>query len=201
MKPATDLATIDQQRSLAYILDIFPGLYCQRITPVGSQLRTTVSQPVSIVNFAPKVSQKSTHHSDYRDKTNEKTRAQAPTAPRSNRSYNAVSRTTNNSRATLTAPTPSRPNDLESAKVIGEEWRPLDVLDGMDYNAERYNQRDRAMVDSEVEKGSRVHSQSSRYHTEEGGSRGEAQRGRRPPPSRPAPQNEGFVGAIKKLRY
>jgi hypothetical protein len=64
LKPATDLVTPDQQRSLAYVLDIFPGLYCQRVTPAGSQLKTTVSQPVLIVNFSPRVSRNYTDPSD-----------------------------------------------------------------------------------------------------------------------------------------
>ncbi len=52
LKPAIDLATSDQKRSFEYVLDIFPGLYCQRITPAGSQPRMTVSKPVLIVRFA-----------------------------------------------------------------------------------------------------------------------------------------------------
>jgi hypothetical protein len=199
LKPATDLATVGQQRSLAYVLDIFPGLYCQRITPVGSQPRTTVSQPVLIVSFAPSISQQSTHHSDSRDMTNEQTRARVPTAPHSNRSDNAESRTANNSRAPPTAPAPSSPDDLESAKIVDEEWPPLGDMNRMDYRAERYNQGDRAMFDSGVEKGSHVHSQSSRYHIEGRGSRGEARKSRRPSPSRPAPQDEGFIGKVKKF--
>jgi hypothetical protein len=199
LKPATDLATVGQQRSLAYVLDIFPGLYCQRISLVGSQPRTTVSQPVLIVSFAPRISQQSTNHSDSRDMTNEQTRARVPTTPHSNRSDNAESRTTNKSRAPPTAPAPSRPDDFESAKIIDEEWPPLGVMNRMDYKAERYNQGDRAMLDSEVERGSHVHSQSSRYHTEGGGSSGEALKSRRPPPSRPARQDEGLIGKVMKL--
>ncbi|KIM95285.1 hypothetical protein OIDMADRAFT_148926 [Oidiodendron maius Zn] len=201
LKLATDLATVSQQRSLAYVLDIFPGLYCQRITPGGSQPKTTVSQPVLIVSFAPRISQQSTHHSDSRDMTNEQTRARVPTAPHSNRSGNAESRTANNSRAPPTAPVPSRPDGLESAKIVDEEGPPPGVMNRMDYKAERYNQRDRAMFDSGVEKSSHVHSQSSRYHTEGGGSRGEARKSRQPAPSHPAPQEEGFMGRVKKLWY
>ncbi|KAG4432937.1 hypothetical protein IFR05_011583 [Cadophora sp. M221] len=200
LKPATDLATVGQRRSLAYVLDIFPGLYCCRITPVGFQPRTTVSQPVLIVNFAPRISQQSTHHSDSRDIPNEQTRARVPTAPHSNRSENAESRTTNNSRAPPTAPAPSRPDDLDSTKIVDEEWPPLGVMNQMDYEAEHYNQGDRAMFDSGVEKGSRVHPHSSRHHTG-GGSRGEARKSQRPPPSRPAPQDEGFIGKVMKLLH
>ena len=196
LKPATDLATVGQQRSLAYVLDIFPGLYCQRITPGGSQPKTTVSQPVLIVCFAPRISQQSTHHSDSRDMMNEQTKARVPTAPHSNRSDNAESRTTNNSRALPTAPAPSRPDDLESAKIVDEEYPQFG-----DYKAESYNQGDGAMLDSGVENASHVHSQSSRHHTEGGGSRGEAQKSRRPAPSRPAPQDEGLIGKLKKYIY
>lgn len=201
LKPATDLATVGQQRNLAYVLDMFPGLYCQRITSGGSQPRTTVSQPVLLVSFAPSISQQSTHHSDSRDMTNEQTRARVPTASHSNRSENADSRATNNSRAPPTAPALSRPDDLDSAKIIDEEWPPLGVMNRMDYRAERYNQGDRAMFDSGVEKGSSMHSQSSRYHTEGRGSRGEAQKSRLPSPSHPAPQGEGFIGKVIKLLH
>jgi hypothetical protein len=200
LKPATDLVTADQRRSLAYVLDIFPGLYCQRITPAGSQPRTTVSQPVLIVSFVPRISQHSTHHSDSRDMTDEQTRARVPTAPRSNRPDNAENRTTNNSRAPPAAAAPSsRPDDLESAMIVDEEWPPLGVMNRMDYKAERYDQGDRGMLDSGVEKGSHAHSQSSRYHTEGEGSRGGARESRRPPPPRPAPQDEGFIGKVKKF--
>jgi hypothetical protein len=51
LKPATDLATPGQQRSLAYVLDVFPGLYCQRVTAEGSQPRATISKPVLIVSL------------------------------------------------------------------------------------------------------------------------------------------------------
>lgn len=53
LKPATDLATNNQQRSLAYVLDPFPELYCQRVTPASPQPMTTVSQPVLVVTFVP----------------------------------------------------------------------------------------------------------------------------------------------------
>jgi hypothetical protein len=64
LKPAIDLVTPDQQQSLAYVLDIFPGLYCERLTPAGSQPRTTVSKPVLIVRFVPGVSRHRTYPSD-----------------------------------------------------------------------------------------------------------------------------------------
>lgn len=200
LRPATDLVTASQQRSLAYVLDIFPGLYCQRITPAGSQPRTTVSQPVLIVSFTPRISQHSTHYSDSRDMTDEQTRARVPTAPRSNRPDNTENRTTNNSRAPpATAAPPSRPNDLESAMIVDGEWPPLGVMNRMDYKAERYDRGDRDMIDSGVEKGSHAHFQSSRYHTDEGGSREGAREGRRPPPPRAAPQDEGLIGKVKKF--
>jgi hypothetical protein len=200
LKPATDLVTEDQQRSLAYVLDIFPGLYCQRITPAGSQPRTTVSQPVLIVSFVPKISQHSTHYSDSRDVTGEQTRARVPTAPHSNRPQNAENRTTNNPRAPPAAAAPSsRLDDLESTMIVDEEWPPSGAMNQMDHKAERYGQGDRDILDSGVEKASHAHSQSSRYHTEGGGSSGGARGSRRPPPPRPAPQDEGFMGKFKKF--
>lgn len=64
LKPATDLVTSDRQRRLAYVLDIFPGLYCQSMTLVGLQPKTTVKKPVLIVRFIAEVSE---HHADTSD--------------------------------------------------------------------------------------------------------------------------------------
>lgn len=183
LKPAIDLVGADQQRSLAYILDVFPGLYCQRITAAGSQPRRTVSQPVLIVSFVPSLSQ----HTDYREMMDEQKRAQEPTVPRSNRPNNAEN-TTNNYRAPPAATAPSsHPHNLESA-VVDEERPSL----GMNYKAERYDQGDRDMRDSQVERGFHAHSQSSLHHAEGGGSRGGARESRRRRAPRPAPQNAGF---------
>ena len=51
LKPTTDLVTPEQQQSLTYVLDIFPGLYCQRIALAGFQPKTIVIQPVLVVSF------------------------------------------------------------------------------------------------------------------------------------------------------
>ena len=64
LKPATDLATLDQQQNLAYVLDVFPGLYCERISPAGSQPRTTVNKPVLIVGFLTGAAQNHTEPLD-----------------------------------------------------------------------------------------------------------------------------------------
>jgi hypothetical protein len=57
IKPATDLATPEQQWGLAYVLDVFPGLYCQSMTPAGSQPAMTINQPVLIVSSGRSPSQ------------------------------------------------------------------------------------------------------------------------------------------------
>lgn len=190
LKPATDLVVEEQRRSLVYVLDIFPGLYCQRMTPAGSQPRTTVSQSVLIVDFVPRISQHSIHHSDSRAMIDEQTRAQVSTAPRSSRPDNIENRTTNISRAPpVAAATSSRPDELESAMIVDEEWPPLGVMDRISHKAERNDQGDRKMLDSGVEKDAHAHSQSSRYHTEER-SRGGARESRRP--SNPVPASQGW---------
>ena len=51
LKPATDLVTRVQQESLIYMLDIFPGLYCQRVTTGACPPVSTISQPVLLVAF------------------------------------------------------------------------------------------------------------------------------------------------------
>ena len=57
LKPETDLETLDQQKRLAYVLDVFPGLYCQAITETDCLPRVTMKRPLLIVSF---VSLKST---------------------------------------------------------------------------------------------------------------------------------------------
>jgi hypothetical protein len=48
----TDLTTREEQQSLCYMLDIFPGLYCQRVAAASSPLSSTISQPIILVAFA-----------------------------------------------------------------------------------------------------------------------------------------------------
>lgn len=52
LKPATDLTTKEKQDNLLYVLDIFPGLYCQRVKAGGSPPVSTISQPVLFIDFA-----------------------------------------------------------------------------------------------------------------------------------------------------
>lgn len=52
LKPVSDLATLEQRENLRYVLDIFPGLYCQRVTTGDSPPASTISQPILLVDFA-----------------------------------------------------------------------------------------------------------------------------------------------------
>ncbi|KAH8767805.1 hypothetical protein F5882DRAFT_509748 [Hyaloscypha sp. PMI_1271] len=52
LKEDTDLTTKEEQESLCYMLDIFPGLYCQRVAAGSSPLSSTISQPILLVAFA-----------------------------------------------------------------------------------------------------------------------------------------------------
>jgi len=44
--------TKEQKKILLYMLDIFPGLYCQRVTAGDSPPVSTISQPVFLFSFA-----------------------------------------------------------------------------------------------------------------------------------------------------
>lgn len=104
LKTATDLATSAQQRSLVYMLDIFPGLYCQRMTPAGSQPRTTVNKPVLIVSFVSDVSQH-TYTSDPIIRMDGETSVPPPNTVQSHRSTDAGRRVMKDGQApTRTAP-------------------------------------------------------------------------------------------------
>ena len=73
LKPTTELTTLERQRSLIYLLDIFPGLYCQRVTAAGPQPVSTTSQPVLLVTFLsqnPAEPQPVMHHPDSRLRDN-----------------------------------------------------------------------------------------------------------------------------------
>jgi len=52
LKPDTDLMTEEQQENLLYIMDIFPGLYCQRVTVGDSRPVSAISQPILLIAFA-----------------------------------------------------------------------------------------------------------------------------------------------------
>ncbi|OBT43285.1 hypothetical protein VE00_06924 [Pseudogymnoascus sp. WSF 3629] len=52
LKPATDLVRDEQRRRLLYVLDVFPGLYCQRVNAEGLSPVSTISQPELLVSFA-----------------------------------------------------------------------------------------------------------------------------------------------------
>jgi hypothetical protein len=50
LKPATDL-TRDETDRLVYLLDVFPGLYCQRVDSENSSTVYTIAQPVLLVTI------------------------------------------------------------------------------------------------------------------------------------------------------
>jgi hypothetical protein len=54
LKPANELTTREEKESLLYVLDIFPGLYCQRVTAGNSLPLSTINQPILLVAFASK---------------------------------------------------------------------------------------------------------------------------------------------------
>ncbi|KAH6671164.1 hypothetical protein B0J14DRAFT_656150 [Halenospora varia] len=54
LKPANELTTREEKESLLYVLDIFPGLYCQRVTAGDSLPLSTVNRPILLVAFASK---------------------------------------------------------------------------------------------------------------------------------------------------
>lgn len=171
LKPATDLVTPDQQQSLAYVLDIFPGLYCRRMTPAGSQPRTTVSKPVLIVSFVPGVSRDRTDFSDPITMMDGETSVPLSANLQSHRLADTERRVMKDSQA----PPPTAP------RSHGAE----DTVDRTANNSRRVG-------------GPQTHPQSSRYHKEVMNSRGGAQESPRPQPPRPAPQGEGIIGVLKR---
>jgi hypothetical protein len=54
LKPANELTTREEKENLLYVLDIFPGLYCQRVTAGDSLPLSTINQPILLVAFASK---------------------------------------------------------------------------------------------------------------------------------------------------
>jgi hypothetical protein len=52
LKPDIDLRTREQQEALVYVLEVFPGLYCQRVTAGDALPVLTMSQPLLLVAFA-----------------------------------------------------------------------------------------------------------------------------------------------------
>jgi hypothetical protein len=54
LKPATELTTGEEIESLLYVLDIFPGLYCQRVTAGESLPHSTINQPILLIAFTGK---------------------------------------------------------------------------------------------------------------------------------------------------
>ena len=168
LKTATDLATPDQQRSLVYMLDVFPGLYCQRMTPAGFQPRTTVSKPVLIVSFDSGVSQQ---HTDPIMRVDRETSVPLPNTVQTHRSTDGDRRVMKDGQA----PARTAPHSL-------------DAEDG-DHRTASSSRR--------VE-GASTRSQSSRHHQEamnsSGGARGRSQQ----QPRHPAPKVEGFIGGILK---
>ncbi len=171
LKPATDLVTPDQQRSIAYVLDIFPGLYCQRMTPAGSQPRTTVSKPVLIVSFVPRVSRHRIDSSDPIAMMDGETSVPLPASLQSHRSTDTERRVMKGSQAApLTAP---RSHGAEDAD-------------------------ERTANNSRGVEGPQTHSQLSRYHKEVMNSRRGARESRQPQPPHLAPQSESLIGKIRR---
>lgn len=165
LRTEADLATPDQQQRLVYILDIFPGLYCQRMTPAGFQPRTTVNNPVLIVSFASDLSQQHTDPSDPITGIDGETSVPLPNTVKAHRTTDADRRVTKGGQAqTRTAP--------HSVNI-----------EDVDYRTANSSRR--------VE-GAFTHSQSSLHHQEainlSGGARGRSQQ----QPHRPAPKDEGL---------
>jgi hypothetical protein len=52
LKPDIDLRTREQQEALVYVLEVFPSLYCQRVTAGDALPVLTMSQPLLLVAFA-----------------------------------------------------------------------------------------------------------------------------------------------------
>jgi hypothetical protein len=171
LKPATDLVTPDQQRSLAYVLDIFPGLYCQRLTPAGSQPRTTVSEPVLIVSFVPGVSRHLTNPSDPITITDRETSVRMPARLQFHHSTNTERRVMKDNQA----PPSTAPRS---------------------YGAE--NADDRTANNSRRIGGHQTDSQRPQHHKQVMNSGGVARESRQPQPPRTAPQDESLMGVLKK---
>lgn len=105
LKTEADLATPDQQQRLVYILDIFPGLYCQRMTSAGFQPRTTVNEPVLIVSFVSDLAQQHTDPSDPITRMDAETSVPLPNNVKAHRSTDADRTVTKGGQAqTHTAP-------------------------------------------------------------------------------------------------
>lgn len=165
LKTATDLATPDQQRSLVYMLDIFPGLYCQRMTPAGFQPRTTVSKPVLIVSFVSGVSQQYTGTSDSITRMDIETSVPLPNTVQTHRSTDGDCRVMKNGQA----PARSAPHSLD-----------------------REDADHRTASSSRRVEGASTRSQSSRHHQEAMNSSGGAQGRSQQQPRRPEPKDEGL---------
>ena len=173
LKTATDLATPDQQRSLVYMLDIFPGLYCQRMTPSGFQPRTTVSKPVLIVSFDSGVSQQHTDPSNPITRMDRETSVSLPNTGQTHRSTDGDHRVMKDGQA----PARSAPHSLDQEDV--------------DH---------RTASNSRRVEGASTRSQSSRHHQEAMNSSGGVQGRSQQQPCHPAPKDEGSIGrAIKRL--
>ncbi|KFY86900.1 hypothetical protein V500_07320 [Pseudogymnoascus sp. VKM F-4518 (FW-2643)] len=171
LKTATDLATPDQQQSLVYMLDIFPGLYCQRMTPAGFQPRTTVNKPVLIVSFDSGVSQQHTDPLDPIMRVDRETSVPLPNTVQTHRSTDGDRRVMKDGQA----PARTAPHSLDAEDA--------------DHRTASSSRR--------VE-GASTRSQSSRHHQEamnsSGGARGRSQE----QPRHPAPKDEGFIGGLLK---
>lgn len=52
LKPDIDLRTREQQEALIHVLEVFPGLYCQRVAAGDALPVLTMSHPLLLVAFA-----------------------------------------------------------------------------------------------------------------------------------------------------
>lgn len=172
LKAATDLVTPDQQQSLAYLLDIFPGLYCQRMTPAGFQPRARVSKPVLIVSFIPGASQYRIDPSDPVTMMDGETSVPLPATLQSHRSTNTERKVMKNSQA----PPSTTP------RCHGAE-----------------DTDDRTANNSRRVRDPPTYSQSSRDHQEGVNSRRRVRESRRPQPLPSEPQGEGFIVGLKRF--
>ena len=171
LRPSTDLVKLDQQQSLIYVIDIFPGLYCQRVTPAGSLPRTTVSKAVLIVDFVSGLSQHRTDHLDPITMMNGEASVALPVGFRSHPPTNSERRVVKDGQAM--PPTASS-----------------HVADDADY---RTANNSRSLGDPQIQ------SQQSLHLKEVAISREGARESRRPQPPHPAQQGERFVGKWKKF--
>jgi hypothetical protein len=113
LQPAIDLVTQEKQQNLTYVLDIFPGLYFQRMKPAGPQPRITNRKPVLIVSMVPGSFRHGTNPSDPTTLINRETSVTQPASLQSYPSANTAGRVMENSQGLRS--TIPRSHDVEDA--------------------------------------------------------------------------------------